>query len=66
MVEMGTNRLVASERDSLVGTALAALNGFHPSAYGRPEQWDGRAAERIVKVLESWERNIKRGASPWV
>ncbi len=27
----------------------------------RPELWDGRAAERIVKVLELWQDRMARG-----
>lgn len=49
----GTNRLIASTRsaiNSAVGEVLSKVgNGsFRP---GRPEGWDGRAAERIADVL---------------
>lgn len=50
-VEIGTNRLVVSERETLVEAAREVLNDFNPSVYGRPERWDGRAAERIVGIL---------------
>ena len=46
----GTNRLVAAGRDTLLAAADRALSRRPPA---RPliERWDGRAAERIVRVL---------------
>lgn len=46
----GTNRLVAAGRDTLLAAANRALSRRPPA---RPviERWDGRAAERIVRVL---------------
>lgn len=46
----GTNRLVASRRDSLIDATADVLktSGARKSA---PELWDGTAAERIVRVF---------------
>jgi UDP-N-acetylglucosamine 2-epimerase (non-hydrolysing) len=46
----GTNRLVAAGRDTLLAAANRALSRRPPA---RPliERWDGRAAERIARVL---------------
>ena len=46
----GTNRLVAPGRDTLLAAAERALSRRPPA---RPliERWDGRAAERIARVL---------------
>lgn len=46
----GTNRLVAAGRDTLLAAADRALSRRPPA---RPliERWDGRAAERIARVL---------------
>jgi UDP-N-acetylglucosamine 2-epimerase (non-hydrolysing) len=45
----GTNILVGTERGKI-------LNGYReiartPKTYSRPQLWDGRASERIVKIL---------------
>ena len=50
----GTNRLVESTREAVgqaVALVLAARSdaGYRP---GRPEGWDGRAAERVIAALE--------------
>ena len=51
-VEQGTNVLVGLDPAHIVPVARAVLR--EPPAAGRvPELWDGRAAERIVDILES-------------
>ena len=50
-VEVGTNQLVGMDRARIVHAAMDILDGGRKS--GRiPEGWDGRAAERIVEVLQ--------------
>ena len=46
----GTNRLVAAGRDTLLAAADRALSR-RPPASPLIERWDGRAAERIARVL---------------
>jgi UDP-N-acetylglucosamine 2-epimerase (non-hydrolysing) len=52
-IERGTNVLVGKDPDRIVEEAGRILNGEgrEPKAY---ELWDGRAADRIVEVLERW------------
>ncbi|MGH7703963.1 MAG: UDP-N-acetylglucosamine 2-epimerase, partial [Gemmatimonadales bacterium] len=52
-VTEGTNRMIASTRRAVteaVGETLEALknDGYRP---GRPEGWDGQAADRIADAL---------------
>ena len=49
-VEQGTNVLVGNSRDHIVAAAQKALNGTAQHARV-PELWDGKAAERIAKIL---------------
>src|SRR5207248_9362029 len=51
----GTNRLVLPKRDAILAAAERALARRSPA---RPviERWDGRAAERIARVLCDDER----------
>jgi UDP-N-acetylglucosamine 2-epimerase (non-hydrolysing) len=47
----GTNRLVGSEPDQLATAGLETLRT--PRSAGRmPELWDGRAAARIIDILQ--------------
>ncbi|MBI3665119.1 MAG: UDP-N-acetylglucosamine 2-epimerase (non-hydrolyzing) [Acidobacteria bacterium] len=51
-IELGTNRLVGNDPARIVEAACEALESPLPS--GRmPEKWDGRAAGRILDVLEA-------------
>jgi len=53
-VTEGTNAIVGCDPARIVTEALAILDG--KSKAGRvPELWDGRAASRIVDILELWE-----------
>jgi UDP-N-acetylglucosamine 2-epimerase (non-hydrolysing) len=58
-VDVGINRLVGSDPARIRAEALRALDAGAPSA-AVPPLWDGRAAERIVKVLvERYDRSRK-------
>ena len=50
-LEMGTNRLVASERRALVEASHEVLNGLQSTVHGQIDLWDGQAVERIVGVF---------------
>jgi len=54
-IEMGTNQLVATERKALIDASFAILrNNRLTTMPSRPAFWDGRAAQRIIKVLTSF------------
>ncbi len=60
----GTNHLVLPQRDAILAAAERALSRRSPA---RPviERWDGRAAERIVRVVCDGERfPLDEGAGP--
>lgn len=46
----GTNRLVGTDRGKIISAVTDALGGRFPGGKV-PELWDGRASERIVKVI---------------
>lgn len=50
-IEQGTNRLVRAEPRAIADAALAALEGERRDGRRLPELWDGRAAERIARIL---------------
>jgi UDP-N-acetylglucosamine 2-epimerase (non-hydrolysing) len=47
----GTNQLVGNDKERILKAARSVLDGS-PSAGRVPEKWDGKAAERIVQVLQ--------------
>ncbi len=51
-VEVGTNRLVASERNAIL-EAVAQAGQMKLDCLSRPALWDGQAAQRIVQVVGS-------------
>ncbi len=55
----GSNRLVGDESAALAPAVAETLAQPRPAAAEAPELWDGRAAERIVAVLE---RHLAGGA----
>ncbi len=50
-VEIGTNELVGTDTEKIIANARKILQGNWKQG-SIPELWDGRAAERIVNVLE--------------
>lgn len=61
-IEQGTNRLVGSNRASILDAVDHVLaNGLRP--HQAPPLWDGDAAKRIVDVIESWSRSSS-GSTP--
>ncbi len=54
--EIGTNEIVGTDTEKIVSSAQKILSGQWKSGQ-IPKYWDGRAAERIVKVLE--EQRLK-------
>lgn len=52
-ISHGTNRLVKSDRCSLIKASLSILNSTSQPLFGRsiPKLWDGAAAKRIVQIL---------------
>ena len=50
-VEQGTNLLVSTNKEKVVSKAMEAINNKIKLKNKVPELWDGKAAERIVKIL---------------
>jgi UDP-N-acetylglucosamine 2-epimerase (non-hydrolysing) len=50
-IEQGTNRLVGTDPNNILQTALDTLNA-PPRRLAPPEFWDGHASSRILDVLE--------------
>jgi UDP-N-acetylglucosamine 2-epimerase (non-hydrolysing) len=49
-LEQGTNRLVAPERDAILAAWSDVCAGRWRRG-ARPELWDGRAGQRIARIL---------------
>jgi len=52
-VEQGTNRLAGVKKDSIANAALEALS-CPKDGHFLPPLWDGRAASRIMDVIQEW------------
>jgi UDP-N-acetylglucosamine 2-epimerase (non-hydrolysing) len=50
--EEGTNQLVGNDKERIIEAARNVLDGSRSAAGRVPEKWDGKAAERIVQVLQ--------------
>lgn len=53
-VEEGTNVLVGTDREKILKSANEILSTGGKKGR-RPNLWDGRAAERIVKIIKEWD-----------
>ncbi len=61
-IDAGTNRLAGTDDVGIRSAIDAALALDRSLLPGPPALWDGCAASRIVKILESW-RSARRGTS---
>ena len=52
-LKQGTNTLVSNDTEGIVEAASRVLAGRGQKSIVRPALWDGRAAERIVRILSS-------------
>lgn len=59
-IEQGTNRLVESTKDCILGAFNEAINRGNRDAKV-PELWDGRSADRVVNAILGWfsEREVR-------
>ena len=59
-IEQGTNRLVELNVDSIVRAALYSVNGGWKCRQSLPELWDGKAGQRIARVLAAHRYGPRR------
>jgi UDP-N-acetylglucosamine 2-epimerase (non-hydrolysing) len=52
----GTNILAGTSKEAIVHQALNQLR--HPGGARKPKFWDGRAGERIIKILAGYNPNV--------
>jgi len=52
--EQGTNLLVSTDKEKVVSKAMEVIYGKIKLKNRIPELWDGKAAERIVKILSKY------------
>ncbi len=55
-IESGTNQLVQNNKKAVLRSVSAILDKAQHSSHRAPELWDGRAAERIVRILADLAR----------
>lgn len=63
-IEKGTNQLVGDDPGVIRRAALEALQKPLPASHSVPELWDGKAAGRILDVIE--ERNVSQSQTSGV
>lgn len=59
-VEQGTNRIVGTGKEAILSAFETIEQLRQPGRI--PELWDGRAAERIVRVIVDWYQEAKKSA----
>jgi UDP-N-acetylglucosamine 2-epimerase (non-hydrolysing) len=55
-ISQGTNQLVPVDR---LPQTVRQILANPPTATSRPDLWDGQSAQRIVKVIQAWHKDIK-------
>lgn len=56
-VEVGTNRIAGTSRDSILSVVRGLLSGKNNRG-NIPMLWDGRAATRVFDVIEAWLEGV--------